>query len=116
MPEDLPNEPSGQLNDDRPDQQSNSTRNRRSSRSSSKRHSSSSGRRVRSAGKKSSKTSFTIAQGLLLVWSAGTLGGLLYLMIDVNNAPLSAILALVAAAILGLYFFFRGMGKKKKRR
>lgn len=90
---------------------------RRRSRSSSSGHRRSSrGHRRRSSSKSSStKNKFTLAQALLLVWSAATLGTLLYLINDVHRAPLPAVAGLAAAAVVGLLFFFRGLRKKKKK-
>ncbi|RYY88025.1 MAG: hypothetical protein EOO15_10245, partial [Chitinophagaceae bacterium] len=50
--------------------------------------------RKSSSSASSTKNKFTIGQALLLVWSAGTLGTLLYLIGDVHRAPLPAILGL----------------------
>ena len=84
----------------------------RSSRHSRSRHGSS--HRRSSSSKSDDKNKFTFGQALLLLWSAATLGTLLYLVNDVHGAPLSAIAGLAAAALLGLLIFFRGLRKKKR--
>ncbi|GAB4094072.1 hypothetical protein [Flaviaesturariibacter terrae] len=94
-----------------------SRRRRRSSRSNGSRAGSGHGhRRSRSSSSSStSKNKFTIGQALLLIWSAGTLGTLLYLVNDVHRAPLPAVAGLAGAALIGLLFFFRGLRKKKRK-
>ncbi|RYY60805.1 MAG: hypothetical protein EOO12_14930 [Chitinophagaceae bacterium] len=101
---------------------SGSSRRHRSSGSSSSRHSRSRHGRSRSNGSSrrsssdsKSKNNFTLGQAFLLLWSAATLGTLLYLINDVHRAPLPAIAALTGAALLGLLFFFRGLRKKKRK-
>ncbi|TCZ73482.1 hypothetical protein [Flaviaesturariibacter aridisoli] len=88
-----------------------------SSRHSRSRHgrSRSNGSSRRGSSDSKTKNSFTLGQALLLLWSAATLGTLLYLINDVHRAPLPAIAALTGAALLGLLFFFRGLRKKKRK-
>ncbi|RYY98327.1 MAG: hypothetical protein EOO11_08375 [Chitinophagaceae bacterium] len=77
--------------------------------------SSRSGSHRRSSSAASQKNKFTVGQFLLLLWSGGTLGAFLWLLQDVHRPPLWMPVALAGAACVGLYFFFRGLTKKKRK-
>ncbi|RYY40155.1 MAG: hypothetical protein EOO08_07415 [Chitinophagaceae bacterium] len=99
-----------------PDSNSNEPQPRRHRRSHGSSRSSGRSRSHRkSSASSASDNTFTLGQFLLLLWSAATLGILLYLIGDVHRAPLPAILGLAGAALLGLLLFFRGLRKKKRK-
>ncbi|GAA4321939.1 hypothetical protein GCM10023184_08020 [Flaviaesturariibacter amylovorans] len=51
---------------------------------------------------------------MLLIWSGITLGGFIYVLQDVHRVPLWMPLSLAGMAVIGLYFFFAGLARKKR--
>jgi Flp pilus assembly protein TadB len=77
-------------------------------------HSGGSGRRRSSSRKpRSSGNKITVGQVLLLIWSIGAMFAFLWMLEDEQHAPLSVVIALSLATVVGLLLFFRTLRKKK---